>query len=617
MVNLTNTDVAQLFSNIAAAYEILGENRFKIIAYDKAAEVIAQMTVEIRDLWKDNKLDGIPGLGLAMKEHLDELFRTGNVKYLDEVMKKIPEAVFTFLLIPGIGPKRAYKLVTTLKIDDSGESAVNELEKAAKAGKIAVIPTFGDKSQAEILSAIITYRKGHIKERRVVLWRADIVAEGVMEYLSKLKEVKQVDLLGSLRRRVVTIGDIDIAVATNNPEKVIECFLEYPHEKLIERGPSGASVILTGGKQVDLRVQRPEAYGAMLQYFTGSKNHNIKLRSYALTKGMSLNEYGVKKTRRTQNLELKFQNYNTELELYEFGTEEEFYGVLGLPWIPAEMREDRGEIEAAIRQSQGKVGGLPKLVDVNDIRGDLHIHSNYDLSSAHDVGQDSMISILIKAEILHYEYVGFSDHNPSVSKHTESQIYAIMKKRKVNYEKEYYSYTKSVHNTRVHMFLMCEVDIDPNGKLALPGEAFSEIDAVIVSVHSSFRLTRAEMTKRVIKGLTMHPKVRIFGHPTARLIGEREGIDLDWEQIFEICLKRDIALEINSAPSRMDLPDQLVLEGLKKGCKFCINTDAHAVKSMDFMKYGVSVARRGWLAKKQIVNTMEYNEFKKWLIKKF
>jgi DNA polymerase (family X) len=375
----------------------------------------------------------------------------------------------------------------------------------------------------------------------------------------------------------------------------------YPHAEIIEKGPTGTSVRLHNGRQVDLRVQKPELYGAMLQYFTGSKNHNIALRSYGLSKGLSLNEYGIKHVKTG-----KVKEYSNEID---------FYGALGLSYIEPELREDRGEIQASLS------GMLPKLIQHKNIVGDLHVHTNYDLKPSHDLGQNPFSDYLTKAENLGYEYIGISDHNPSIGNHNEKEIVSIMKGRKEYYEQQYSSYTKDVqkisspHASRqVHYFLMCEVDILPNGDLALPFAALEYVDAVIVSIHSAFTQERSVITKRIVRALTSHPKVRVFGHPTGRLLGKREGVDADWKEVFAICKKLDIALEINAYPDRLDLPDMLVYEAVKNKNTFVIDTDAHAVDHMNLMKYGVSVARRGWAQNSDIVNTLEYTEFRKWLI---
>jgi DNA polymerase (family 10) len=347
----------------------------------------------------------------------------------------------------------------------------------------------------------------------------------------------------------------------------------------------------------------------MLQYFTGGKNHNIQLRSYGLSKGKSLNEYGIKDVKTGK--------------LAEYATEQAFYKALGLPYIEPELREDRGELDAA------KAGKLPHVVELGDVKGDLHIHTSYDLQSSHDLGTSPLEDYLNRAAELGYEYIGLSDHNPRQINNTEKSIVDIMKRRKEYYEKQYEKWIsrKSLEMTGkadsgqarmtkrgVRIFIMCEVDIMPDGNLALPDGAFDYVDGVVVSLHSSFTQERKQMTERIIKALT-HPKVRIMGHPTGRLLSKREGVDANWSEVFAVAKQHDIAMEINSYPDRLDLPDALVYDAVKKGVKLCIDTDSHDVSGMVMTKYGVSVARRGWATSRDIVNTLGYNEFKKWLVK--
>ncbi|OGG03746.1 hypothetical protein A2Z33_04610 [Candidatus Gottesmanbacteria bacterium RBG_16_52_11] len=590
---MNNPEIAELLRKMAASYQILGRNTFSIIAYEKAADSIEHLTSEAKDFWDEGRLGDIPGLGQSIAGYLDELFRTGRVRHFEEVMDKVPAAVFPLLNIPGLGPKKAYKLVTILKLKQP-DRVIRDVSQACTDGRIRDIDGFGVKSEAAILTGIGEYRRGQIKENRMVLPVADALAEELLTHLRRTPDVKHADALGSLRRQVSTIGDIDIAVSTTKPQAVVNHFLKFPHRKVIEKGPTGASLLLTNGRQVDLRVQKPDTYGSMLQYFTGSKHHNIALRNYALGRGYSLSEYGIKQVK-TGNI-------------HEFKDEESFYRALGLPFIPPEIREDRGEIDAA------RNNRLPKLLELPEIKGDLHTHSLYNLEPSHDLGSSSVAEYLKISENLGYEYIGFSDHNPSISTHTEKQIIAIMKKRKVYYEQQYSSYYRNKQK-RVQMFIMCEADILTDGKVALPAEAFRYIDAAVVSIHGSFRQPKDLMTSRVVRALTSHPKVRIFGHPTARLLGRRESIELDWKVIFGLCRQRDIALEINAYPDRLDLPDLIVHEAVKAGVRLIIDTDSHQAQQMYLMKFGVSVARRGWATGRDIANTLDYNTFAKWLVK--
>lgn len=591
---MTNLHIAQLLRKVAAAYQIINENRFRIIAYERAADSVEHLTREVKDYWDDGKLEEIPGVGGGIASNLDELFRTGASKHWESVFAQVPPGVFPLLLVPGIGPKKAYTLVTELKLGGE-KTVVTDLEKAAQGGKIAVLEGFGEKSQSVILEAIATYKKGQIKENRMPLSYADKIAAEVIAFLRSGGHVKDADVLGSLRRSVSTIGDIDIAVATDKPDIVLDHFVTFPHQKIIDHGPSGATLLLHSGRQVDLRVQKPAAYGAMLQYFTGSKNHNVRLREHALRHGKSLNEHGIKDVK------------TGKLRAYE--SEEEFYKAVGLSYIPPELREDKGEIDMALKDL------LPKLVHLKDMKGDLHVHTSYDLSSSHDVGRNTLGEHLSRAADLGYEYIGISDHNPGVSNHTEKQIIDIMKRRKDDYEQLYTSWQKR-EKKRVQYFLMCEVDILSDGKLALPLDALEYVDAVVVSLHSGFTQGRDAVTKRILTAFAAHPKVRIFGHPTGRLLGSREGVDADWPEIFADAKRRDIALEINAFPERLDLPDVLVYDAIKRGLRLTIDTDSHAVEHMSLMRCGVSVARRGWAQKRDILNTLGYNEFRTWLIKK-
>lgn len=588
---MTNRDLAQLLKNISAAYLILNENRFKIIAYDKASESVEHSTQELKDIWEQGKLQDVPGIGKGIAVNLDELFKTGKSTHFEDVLSKVPSSVFELLLVPGLGPKKAYKLVTTFGLDNP-KTVIQDIITLANQHKIAELEGFGEKSEQLILSGIESYTKGQIKENRIHLGDADKIAQEIIEHLTQHPSVDRVDILGSLRRQLATIGDIDIAVITDAPEEVVAHFVSFPHEKITDQGCKGATILLHNGRQVDLRVAKKETYGAMLQYFTGSKHHNIHLRTLALDKGLSLSEHGITQVKTGK--------------ITEYPDEQSFYHAIGLPYIEPELREDRGEIDAALQNK------LPSLVTLKDIKGDLHIHTNYQFPTSHDLGASHLHEHLDKAVSLGYEYIGIADHNPKVSDLSVKEIATIMKKRYTWYKEEYNKW-KSTH--RVELFVLCEVDILTDGRLALPKEAFEFVDGVIVSLHSSFRQTKDDTTKRIIDALTFHPKVRIFGHPTGRLINTRDGVDADWQEVMKVCKERDIAVEINAYPDRLDLPDLLVRDAKEVGVRFMIDSDSHKVEQMDVMKYGISVARRGWCQKDDICNTQDYNSFKQWLTK--
>ena len=580
---MINTQIAELLRAIAAAYQLKDEekNRFRIIAYQRAADAVEHASSELKDLWDDGKLKEVPGIGESIASHLDELFRTGKSRHFEEVMKGLPREMFDLMEVPGIGAKTAYKLVTKI-----GIKSLEELEKAGKKGKIAELEGFGEESQSDILRSI-EETKGRTK--RHILPYAAANAGRVIEWMLKSKVVKRADPLGSLRRQAATVGDIDIAVSSDNSKEALEHFVNYPKKtRVLEKGDRTASIVLPGGVQVDLMVQPPNAYGALLQHFTGSKHHNIALREYALKHGMSLSEYGIK----------------IKGKLNKLANEEEFYKKLGMDWIPPELREDAGEIEAALNHK------LPRLVELKDVKGDLQIHSDFDIETSHDIGESSMEEIIRKADQLGYEYIAFTEHNPSKSKHNESQVVDILKRKREAVEKLNYSFVKSHCKSIKKVFNSLEIDILPDGGLAIPEKGLALLDFALVSIHSSFRLPRDKMTKRVLSALA-YPQVKIFAHPTARKLNEREGVELNWPEIFSFCRKKSKWLEINAEPMRLDLPDILVREAVKTGVKLTLGTDSHHRDGMNNMAFGIAVARRGWATKDDIVNSRSLKEFEK------
>ncbi|QQS43341.1 hypothetical protein IPM65_04235 [Candidatus Roizmanbacteria bacterium] len=610
----SNKQVARLLRNIAAAYTLIGDptskdgkvSRFRIIAYEKAADAIEHLSREIRDIWQEGKLYKVPGIGPGIGSALEEFFEKGESSHFNQVLKGIPPSVFKLMDVPGIGPKKAFRLMMQFGITDE-ETVIGDLRNIAKTGQIAELEGFGQKSQDDIIEALDVYERRDRREERMPLPYAFEVSEEISKHLAELKEVQQIDLLGSLRRRVSTIGDIDISVMAeiDDSKKIVDHFLKYPGKRSIEgAGDRKASILAAGNVRMDLRVQEKESYGSMLQYFTGSKAHNIRLREYALKKGYSLSEYGLKAARGTK-LEAKGEGVTKSKhpdgeEILTFETEQSLYEFLGLQYIPPEMREDTGEIE------QAKSKQLPSIIELDDIKGDFHIHGSYDLKPSHDLGINGYDELVEKGVSLGYSYIGFADHNPKQSGLSSEEISTIMKDRKEHID-------QILSSSKIPYFIGLEVDILPSGEIALPEKAFEYVDYLIVSVHSSFRMPTEEMTARVLKALS-YPKVRIFGHPTGRLLGSREGIDVNWDQVFRHVVEHDIALEINAGPSRLDLPDTLVREAQEMGAKFIIDTDAHAASNMDWMKYGVYVARRGWLSPTRVVNTWPYEKFKKWIM---
>lgn len=583
---MSNLEIARLLRTVAAAYIVKDEKKFyfQIVAYQRAADAIEHATSEVKDLWDDKKLDTIAGVGESIAGSLDELFRTGKVKHFEEITKDLPKSLFPLLDIPKIGPKTAYKLVTNLRLDNA-KTVVDDLEKKAKAHLIAELEGFGDKSEADILRSIDEYKKGLAKSSRMLLPYAYELAQKILDHLKASKDVIRAESLGSLRRMASTIGDIDIAVSTKNPKSAIDWFTKFKGaDRIIEKGKATASIIVSGNRQVDLMVQGPDGFGALLQHFTGSKHHNIHLREKAQEQGLSLSEYGIK----------------VRGKLKEYQTEEDFYEALGMDWIPPEIRENNGEIERALAHK------LPELVEPKDIKGDLHIHTNFNVEPSHDLGTSPMEDIVITAKELEYEYIGFSDHNPSVGNHEENQIIDIIKRRTTKIEQIKQS-TKFTH-----IFNLLEVDILASGELAVSEKGLSLLDGAIVSIHSSMDQPRKTMTKRILEGLKS-PHARILAHPTGRILNQREGYEVDWYEIFDFCKENNKAIEINAFPNRLDLPDTLVKEAIRYGVKLVINTDSHDAGQMGLLFFGVSVARRGWATKGDIINTLDYNKFNNWL----
>lgn len=568
------------------------KNLFRILAYKKASEVVAQSATEFHDLWKEKALDNIPGIGKGMKEHLDELFKTGHIKEIERQIAKFPESVYFLQDIRGIGPKTAWKIISSaagrklLYKATNGKVIIDKLIQLCKEHKIANLEGFGEKSETDILQAVLKFQTGIKKSKRINLVDAIPVSEKFLEYMKNCKAVAKIEVLGSLRRKNETVGDIDIASASNSPEDVIKHFVNYKYAKSkVQEGENKAAIEIANGMRVDLRVVSPDQWGTMLAHFTGNKDHNVALREYALKKGWSISEYGIK----------------VKKSIKTFKTEEEFYKFLGLKYIPPEIRENTGEIEQSLK------GTLPNLIELSNIKGDLQMHTNFNIEPSHDLGESTPEEMTEKAERLGYKYIAFTEHNPSLSKHTKKQISEILKKKQELVRK-----LNQKHRS-VHIFNSLEVDILPDGNLAIDEEHLKFLDFIIVSIHSSFEQDSQKQTARILRALQF-PKVKILGHPTGRLVEKRDEIKFDHEKVFKECVKRKIAVEIAASPFRND-PPFLMLKDLKTmGVSFIIDTDSHSKNEMDLMKFGVWNARKGWLEAHDVINTRNLVEIKKILL---
>lgn len=573
---ISNREIAKLFREISAGYEAKGENRFKVIAYDNAAASVDNATRELIDLWENNQLDTVPGLGSTIRQHLDELFRTGKVKHFEQIKNDLPIGMFQLLNIGGLGPKTAYKLANELNIKN-----ITDLEIAARKKKIRTIAGFGEKSENEILTAIAEL-KGKTGGR-YLLTEVFPVAERIIQHLKKHKDCERADTLGSLRRMVATVGDIDIAVASANPKGIIEHFKTFKEiKRVIDAGSRKSSVLLYNGMQVDLIVQPTRAFGALLQHFTGSKNHNIHLREYALKKSLSVSDYGIKEKGKVR----------------EFTTEEEFYKFLGMDYVVPELRENMGEIEAALNHQ------LPNVINLSDIKGDLHLHSNYPIEPSHDLVTASIEQILQKAIDLNYEYIGLSDHSPGFSTHTKKEMINLIKRRSGVIEQ-----IKS-SQPNIKILNLLEIDILTNGELSVPNEGLSLLNGSIAGIHSSHKQDKNAITKRLMNAINS-PYVQIISHPTGRLINKRASYEANWPVIFKACVRTNTMLEVNAYPNRLDLTDMLIREAISAGVKLVINTDSHDLLQMENMRFGVATARRGWAQKKDIANALSWLELRR------
>lgn len=577
---MNNVELAELLRAASSAYQIKGGNRFKVIAYDRAAEAIDHLSSEAKDLWDDNQLEDVSGIGKSIAGHIGEIFSTGKSKHFEKLFEDLSPAIFELLKVTGIGPKHAKRFVDEFKLTKAS-TATKELLLHAKNGDIAKLEGFGKDSENAVIEAIKEYQAK--PKDRLLMDKAEAVSQSVIDWMKKSSAVGEITTLGSLRRRASTVGDIDLAVASDKPDEVITHFTEYPQKsRVLQKGERKAALILPGNIQVDLMVEDVDNFGSLKQHFTGSKQHNIQLREYAVKKGWKVSDYGITKNGK----------------LVEHKDEKSFYTSLGFSWIPPELREGTNELEIA------SSGTLPDLIKIENIQGDLHIHSDFDIHTSHDIGADSMQSIVKKAGELKYQYIAFTEHNPA-QMNSQKTVNNLLKKKgnkidQLNNELVKTS-VKKIYNS-------LEVDILPDGRLPLGEDALDILDFALVSIHSSFKKTRKAQTNRVLKALD-HPKVKIFAHPTGRKLNEREGVDLDWDVIFDFCVKNNKWLEINSSPQRIDLSDALVQEAIKNGVKLVIDTDSHAVAHMDTMKYGVYNARRGWAEAKNIMNTLDYSSF--------
>ncbi|MDH7485402.1 MAG: DNA polymerase/3'-5' exonuclease PolX [Anaerolineae bacterium] len=564
---LTNREVASLLRRIGDILDILGEDRFRVQAYRRAADNIEALGQDLADLWRAGQLQEIPGVGKALAEKLDELLRTGRLGYYERLQAQVPEGVVDMLAIPEVGPRTA-----RLLWQQAGLTSIAEVKAAAEAGKLRQLPGLGAKSEANILAGIEALAR---RSGRTPLGMAWPLAQELLAALrATAPGLLRAEAAGSLRRWRATIGDLDLLAAAQDSKPVMAAFTALPQvAEVLLSGETKTSVRTHAGLQADLRVLPPDRWGTGLQYFTGSQAHNIALRELALKRGYSLSEWALKRPD------------GSELLCAE---EEAVYSALGLSWIPPELREDRGEIEAADK------GTLPELLELRDMRGDLHAHSDWSDGAA------SIEAMAEAARARGYAYLLISDHSQGlgVARGLTPERLAAQR-AEIEQLNRRWSDFRLLHGV--------EVEIRSDGTLDLPDETLAGLDIVIASVHSGLRQERERMTARVVAAMR-NPHVDIIGHPSGRLIGQREESSVDLDEVLKVAAQTGTVLEVNAHPSRLDLDDVHIRRAVEMGIRLAINSDAHNPGGLEVMVYGVATARRGWATAADVVNTRPLDE---------
>ena len=581
---MDNVEIARVLSELADLLEIQAANPFRVRAYRNAVRSVeAQTTPLCRFAEEGRALTDLSGVGKEMASHIEELCATGKLSALEEMLEQVPASLIELMHLPGVGPKKAQKLW-----DELGVESVDDLERAAKAGMVAELAGFGEKSQQKILAGIEEYRQ---HRSRVPLVEADRHVGPLVEYLSECPQIERLEVAGSYRRRRETVGDIDLLAVATDAAPVMERFLAYPQVAGVEMsGTTRSSIHLRSGLEVDLRVVPPESYGAALVYFTGSKEHNIKLRQRGLERSLRVSEYGVfREEDRKARPEKAHERDPYAGERVAGAEEEDVYRALDLPWIPPELREDRGEVEAAA------AGRLPRLVEVGDLKGDLQMHSTW------SDGKSSMEEMLEACASRGYEYFALTDHSKALAMTGGLDAARLREQWKEIDE-------IAARHPEIRFLKSQEVDILADGTLDTEDEALAGLDLVVVSVHSRFELPEAEQTERILKAVR-HPRVHILAHPTGRILGRRNPFAFDVEKVLRACRDHHVAVELNAQPERLDLKDTHLIRARELGIPVVISTDAHRASELGLIRYGVEQARRAWLEPKHVLNTLRLDDF--------
>jgi len=573
---MNNKQLADTFTLIADLCEIKGEVIYVTLAYRKAAESLVAISREASDYWKEGKLREIPGVGKAIAEKIDELLTTGQLQFLENLKKEVHPDLAAWMKVPSLGPKKIAMISKTLNI-----TALADLEAAAKDGKLRSLPGMGAKSETAILEGLASLAR---RTGRISIGRAYPLANEIIATLKKVKGVVDAQPAGSLRRMRSTVGDLDILVAAKDSAAVMEAFTTLPRvSRVLGKGETKSSIEFSDGVRAQLWVHPPEKFGTALQYATGSKDHNVALRQLALEKGLSLSEHSFAKT-------------NGKGEIF-CSTEEEVYKTLGLQWIPPELREGRDEVALA------KANKLPKLIEVKDIKSNLHMHSTY------SDGKLSMMDMAKAAIKRGLKVIVFSDHSVSLGV-ANGLSFEDHKKQAAEIKK-----IQKQLGDEILVLHSSEVEIKADGSLDYPNDFLASLDIVVASLHSSLRQPREKITERLLNAVN-NPHVDIIGHPTGREIPDREGADLDMEAVLQAAAKSGVAMEINASPYRLDLDDMHARRAKELGVLISINTDAHSEADYDMLHYGVAVAKRAGLTKDDVINTWSADKLVKWLKKR-
>ena len=568
---MENREIARVLWETADLMEIAAEDSFRIRSYRNGATAIEGYPERVIDILRDpsRKVTEIPGIGKGLSAVLQEIVDRGSCERRDQLLEKFPAGALEFLKIQGLGPKSIALIFEHYRI-----GTIDELEQLAKEQKLRELPRMGAKLEEKVLRSIAQYR---LRTGRFLLSFAHDAAEELTEYLREIEGIEEITAAGSLRRGKDTVGDLDLLVTGPNAAAALERFIAYPRvHEVLGRGPNKASAkIGREGLQVDVRALPRESYGAAMQYFTGSKEHNVSVRTRAVKMGFKLSEYGL---------------FRGDDDARVAGTtEEEIYKTLGLAWIPPELRENAGELEAAAE------GRMPELVELQDIRGDIHMHTT------ETDGRASLEEMADAAKKLGYEYVAITDHSKAIA-----MANGLDEKRAVAFARHVRELDQNSLGIRVFSGLEC--DILKDGALDLATDALAELDLVIGSVHSHMNMEAAEMTDRLLRALEC-PQLRILGHPTGRLLMQRDPFPFDFDRIVAEAVKRNVWFEINASPERLDLNGTLARTAKSRGAKFTISTDAHHPKHLHNMWYGVVTARRGWLGPGDVLNTLPVEKF--------